>query len=140
MEQRIFEQLWNLRLLVEGYRKLMMELFSPKPFYNRLRSFLLHFKPSTAPVTIHLAEIGAFLKTVWFMGITGPDRFEYWSLLWDVITKMPEKFPVAVTLTVYGYHFRKVAKLHLGQVSTKESPVISLDTHNKQTTFEEVRI
>jgi radical SAM superfamily enzyme YgiQ (UPF0313 family) len=128
------------QILVEGYRKLMKELFSPIPFYNRLRTFLVHFNPGTAPVTIHIPEIGAFLKTVWFMGITGPDRTEYWSLLWDVITKMPAKFPVAVTLTVYGYHFRRVASLHLGQASKKESPVISLDTRNKQVAFEKVRI
>lgn len=128
------------QLLAEGYRKLMKELYSPKPFYNRLRSFLTHFNPSTKPVTIHIAELGAFLKTVWFMGIAGPDRFEYWSLLWDVITTMPNKFAVAVTLTVYGYHFRRVANLHLGHSRSSESLVISLDTGSKRNSFEKVHI
>lgn len=128
------------QILVEGYRKLMQGLFSPIPFYDRIRTFLVHFKPKTAPVTIHLAEIGAFLKTVWYMGIIGSDRSQYWSLLWDVITKMPEKFPEAVTLTVYGYHFRKVAKLHLGHAGSKENIFISLDAGSKQSSFEKATI
>ena len=55
------------------------------------------------------------------MGITGPDRTEYWSLIWWVLTRMPTKFAMAITLTVYGYHFRQVAKLHLGNVVEKEN-------------------
>jgi hypothetical protein len=50
------------------------------------------------------------------MGIIGDDRFEYWKLIAWVLTQMPKKFPMAITLTVYGYHFRRVAKLHLGNI------------------------
>lgn len=136
----------NIRTIIEpqvlsrGYQNLMKELYAPKTFYLRINTFLSHFKPSKAPVTIHLTEIEAFLKTIWFMGITGKDRFQYWALLFKVITRMPEKFPIAVTLTVYGYHFRRVADLHLKGVWEKETPLINVKTPQKRSSFEKVRI
>lgn len=100
-------------LLKNGYRKLMRDLYSPEPFYRRIRTFLAIYNPQKSDVTISFTEISALLKTIWFMGITGPDRVEYWKLIIWVLTRMPNKFPMAITLTVYGYHFRQVAKLHL---------------------------
>jgi radical SAM superfamily enzyme YgiQ (UPF0313 family) len=127
-------------VLVAGYRNLMTELFAPKPFYSRIRNFLRHYHPISRPVTIHPSEILAFLKTIWYMGITGPDRREYWSLIGFVLSKMPDKFPIAITLTVYGYHFRRVAKLHLGSVQSKDTPIINMDTRVINSIFEKISI
>ena len=99
--------------LTKKYRILMRKLYSPGPFYARIDQFLKNFRPVTRPVTIHFNEIAAFLKTIWYMGITGPDRWEYWRMIFNVLTRMPERFSIAIMLTVYGYHFRKVAELHL---------------------------
>jgi hypothetical protein len=74
------------------------------------------------------------------MGITGPDRREYWSLIGFVLSKMPDKFPIAITLTVYGYHFRRVAKLHLGSVQSKDTPIINMDTRVINSIFEKISI
>ena len=54
---------------------------------------------------------------------------------------MPAKFAMAITLTVYGYHFRQVAKLHLGKVAEKEKVQLStIETnHNKQRPFEKYK-
>ncbi len=127
-------------VLAAGYRKLMTELFAPKPFYSRIRNFLRNYHPISRPVTIHPTEILAFFKTIWYMGITGPDRREYWSLIGYVLNKMPDKFPIAVTLTVYGYHFRRVAKLHLGGVRSKDALIINLDTRLKKSNLEKIQI
>lgn len=103
-------------ILKSGYRKLMKELYAPVPFYRRIRTFLLRWNPKSRSIVIQKNEISALLKTIWFMGIIGDDRFEYWKLIAWVLTQMPKKFPMAITLTVYGYHFRRVAKLHLGNI------------------------
>jgi radical SAM superfamily enzyme YgiQ (UPF0313 family) len=126
--------------LITNYRKLMIELFSPRPFYQRIRTFLDHYHPLSRPVTINKNDVLALLKTVWYMGITGPDRKEYWSLIWWVLTRMPSKFSMAITLTVYGYHFRQVAKLHLGSVVEKEKVLFTIDTNIKQKEYLKVHI
>ncbi len=127
-------------ILINNYRTLMKDLFSPIPFYKRIRTFLIHFHPIPMPVSINKNDIFALVKTVWFMGITGPDRFEYWALIWWVLTRMPAKFAMAITLTVYGYHFRQVAKLHLGNVVEKEMIRIPIDVKLKQKEYSKVNI
>lgn len=99
--------------LTQKYRILMRKLYAPGPFYARINQFLINFRPVIRPVSIHFEEIAALIKTIWYMGIIGPDRREYWQMIFNVLRHMPEKFPIAITLTVYGYHFRKVAALHL---------------------------
>jgi hypothetical protein len=80
------------------------------------------------------------MSWLWYMGITGPDRKEYWSMIWSVLTRMPSKFSMAITLTVYGYHFRQVAKLHLGSVVEKEKVLLTIDTNIKQKEYLKVHI
>jgi radical SAM superfamily enzyme YgiQ (UPF0313 family) len=126
--------------LIKNYRKLMKELFSPVPFYFRIRTFLTHFRPLPMPVSLTKNDFLALLKTVWFMGITGPDRKEYWALIWWILTRMPSKFAMAITLTVYGYHFRQVAKLHLGDIAEKEKTSLSYAKKPKQEEFSKISI
>jgi hypothetical protein len=41
------------------------------------------------------------------LGIVGKERFHYWKLFfWSLFTR-PRLFPLAITLTIYGFHFRK---------------------------------
>ncbi|MCK4297315.1 MAG: DUF4070 domain-containing protein, partial [Candidatus Marinimicrobia bacterium] len=34
----------------------------------------------------------------------------YWKLLFYSLFKHPKKFPLAVTLAIYGFHFRRVVE------------------------------
>jgi len=99
--------------LAHNYKVLMRKLYAPEHFYSRIYTFLKYFNPHKSPVTLNLVEIGAFLKTIWHMGIVGSDRKEYWRLFFNMLINTPNKLPIAITLAVYGYHFRSVAELHL---------------------------
>jgi hypothetical protein len=59
------------------------------------------------------AEVIAFLKSILILGIIGKERLEYWRLFFWTLSKFPSKLPLAVTLAIYGYHFRKVCELHV---------------------------
>jgi hypothetical protein len=41
------------------------------------------------------------------------ERVEYWRLLLWALFRKPRLFPLAITLSIYGYHFRKVSELHV---------------------------
>jgi hypothetical protein len=54
--------------------------------------------------------IRAMFRSIRALGIQGVERWEYWKLfLWSVFRK-PRVFPQAITLAIYGYHFRVLAE------------------------------
>ena len=94
--------------LLKGYKKIIDTIFSPVEFYQRIQTFLTNYNPLQATGKIDFNEIAAFFRTIWYIGILSPARKHYWKLFsWTLINR-PQLFPVAITLTVYGYHFDKI--------------------------------
>jgi radical SAM superfamily enzyme YgiQ (UPF0313 family) len=94
--------------LKNGYRNLMDEIYSPRRFYERVKTFLVVYNPAQAPVRIHPEELVAFFSSIWRLGILGKERREYWRLVFWTLMKYPRKFALAITYTIYGYHFRTI--------------------------------
>ncbi|NMC53795.1 MAG: B12-binding domain-containing radical SAM protein [Chloroflexi bacterium] len=103
--------LMDQKLLHNGYRSILATIYSPKMFYQRVRTFLKEYH--LPPVDLHLepAEIGAFFRSIWLLGIWGPERREYWRLFFWTLFHCPQKFPLAITFSIYGYHFRRVSQI-----------------------------
>jgi len=95
--------------LKKGYRHIMTEIYGPKLFYERARTQLKEFKPRKAPVTIEIQEIFALFRAFWKIGIVSSGRREFWRFFFWALFKEPAKLPLAVTLSIYGYHFRKIS-------------------------------
>lgn len=100
----------GLQALREGYQRILREIYSPQGFYERVKNFLDHYEPPRIRVSIQKDELAAFFKAVWELGILGEERREFWALLIRTLLKYPKKFVHAVTLAVYGFHFRQVAR------------------------------
>ena len=98
----------GLNQLREGYQYILRELYSPHGFYRRIMTFLDHYVPPRIGVPIKGGEIKAFIKAIWELGIKGDERREFWHLLFRTLIKYPKKFVHAITLAIYGFHFRKV--------------------------------
>jgi radical SAM superfamily enzyme YgiQ (UPF0313 family) len=107
----------DLGQLQDGYFRILDQIYSPKNFYKRVNVFLDHYEPRKDPVHIQLEEVAALFKTIYRLGIIGVERKEYWKLFFGTLFTRPAKFPMAITLTVYGYHFRllseKVVRAHV---------------------------
>lgn len=99
--------------LLDGYQSIMRQIYSPKNYYLRVRTLLKELK---APEINQPMSIQRFLSTfraAFRLGILGKDRFHYWYLmLWTLICK-PRLIPVAITLSIYGYHYRKICELYI---------------------------
>ena len=98
----------GLQPLTEGYRHIIQSLYSPKPFYDRVRTFLTEYRPPETSIHLEKDEISAFFKSIFKIGILAPERRQYWRLFFWTLLHQPKKFPLAITLTIYGFHFRKV--------------------------------
>ncbi len=105
-----FRPIMNYPDLVNGYCKIIRTIYSQKDYYERLKSFLREYRtPEWESPKISFLELRAFLKSIWLLGILEKGRGYFWKLLAFSLTQYPRKFPIAVTLAVYGYHFRRVA-------------------------------
>ena len=102
-------------LLISGYKKVLSTLYSPRHYYERVRTFLREYIPPKKKLFhFRCNYIAAFMRSIIVLGIIGKERFHYWRLLlWTVFTR-PRLLPQAVTLSIYGFHFRKVFEKRLG--------------------------
>ncbi|HSW63151.1 MAG TPA: B12-binding domain-containing radical SAM protein [Dissulfurispiraceae bacterium] len=100
--------------LISGYKKVLGTLYSPRHYYERARIFLQEYEPPQGKLFhFRCNYIAAFIKSIIVLGIIGKERFHYWRLLfWTLLTR-PRLFPQAVTLSIYGFHFRKVFEKRL---------------------------
>lgn len=99
----------NREELMQGYQKIIREIYSCKSYYERVKRFLMSYnQPFREKIT--LIRFMAFLKSVLYIGILKKNRKYYWKLVLWALFRRPQSFPLAVTYSIYGYHFRKVFK------------------------------
>jgi radical SAM superfamily enzyme YgiQ (UPF0313 family) len=93
--------------LLHGYREIIRNIYSSKAYYERVLLFLKNYDPRfSAPFSFN--KFMALIKSLFYLGIIKNNRIYYWKIvLWSVFNK-PRAFPLAVTYSIYGYHFRKV--------------------------------
>lgn len=99
----------NSHELIAGYKRIINEIYTTKPYYKRLRRLLLNYRPYKArPVRINLATIRAFLKSLFIIGVVNNGRGDYWKLLIWTLFRRPRLIADAIEYTIYGYHYRVV--------------------------------
>ena len=97
--------------LIKGYKEILDTIYSQKEYYERIKTFLKEYKsPIGTPQKISFSDFRALLKTFWKLGILEKGKKYYWKLVLLSLFKYPEKFSVAMTLAVYGFHFRRVVR------------------------------
>jgi radical SAM superfamily enzyme YgiQ (UPF0313 family) len=97
----------NTLELQAGYKNIIRNIYGIKPYYIRVRQFLLNYKRMQGnQMKIEFFHVGAFLKSMIIIGMLTKGRREYWKLLIWTIFKRPSLMIDAVTFAVYGYHFR----------------------------------
>ena len=93
--------------LIEGYRSILRRIYAPRPYYQRVRTFLREYRRPrfTAPLSWRQG-----LAVGWSgvrLGVVGRERLHYWRLLTWTAFHRPRLLPFAVTFAIYGHHFRK---------------------------------
>lgn len=95
--------------LLDGYKKIVTTVYSPRNYYRRVRTFLREYRPvKVQKPRISFPRLAAFASSIFVLGLWSKERYQYWGLVFWTIFKRPKLFPTAITMTIYGYHFRKV--------------------------------
>jgi hypothetical protein len=103
----------KIDLLQKGYRAVVKTLYTPKNYYARVKTFLREYKAPKITIPLNGEYVRAFFRSVLRLGIIGKERIQYWNLVAWTLLRRPKLFPLAITLAIYGYHFRQVMDLHL---------------------------
>lgn len=105
----------NMRLdaLREGYGKILRHIYSPKHYYQRVRTFLRNYQAPQIKPRLSLNRVMALVRSAVHLGIFGRERFQYWYLMAWTILRRPRLFSHAVTLAIYGRHFRKTCETYM---------------------------
>lgn len=104
----------DYEVLIKGYKRIISGIYSPKPYYERVRNFLREYRPlQKKTFRFNFTYPGAFFKSILFLGIIGKERLHYWKLFFWTVLRRPRLFPLAITLAIYGSHFRRVFENYL---------------------------
>ena len=103
----------SLDTLREGYKSILRYIYSPKHYYQRVKTFLREYKAPSTHASLSFQYILAFFRSVYRLGIIGKERAQYWKLLVWTAVRRPKLFPLAVTFAIYGYHFRKTCEQYV---------------------------
>ncbi len=99
----------NYHDLIAGYKKIIAEIYSTKPYYKRVRLLLSNYNnKSKCQTKVSFKLLLSALKSVFIIGFFNKGRIEYWKLIFWTLIKQPTLIIDAITFTVFGYHYRKV--------------------------------
>lgn len=99
--------------LVNGYRTIMKQIYAPRRYYQRIRCALKVLKMPAVTVPGNRQRVLAFFRACLRLGVLGKERFQYWHLLIWTLVRRPRLTPLAVTLAIYGYHYRKICERYI---------------------------
>lgn len=103
----------KIEALKEGYRRILDNIYSPAPYYQRIRTFLREYRTPKRRGKLHFYHILALVRSMYRIGFLGRERVYYWKLLLGTLCRRPRLLPDAVILAIYGYHFRKICEMHV---------------------------
>jgi len=95
--------------LIEGYKKMVAELYSPKIYYKRINTFFKSYKP-LARGRISWNDAKALFRSMWLIGIFSRSSPHYWKLVLKILLTKPGSLHTAIEMAIFGWHFRKVAE------------------------------
>ena len=97
--------------LIRGYKTILTTIYSQKEYYERVRTFLAEYRlPPVKIQRLSFSEVRAFFRSILVLGLLEKGKRYYWKLLFYVLRHDPRKFPLAVRMAIYGFHFRRVSE------------------------------
>ena len=103
----------NLDVLQQGYKTVVKTLYAPQNYYVRVKTFLKGYKAPKIKREFEFEYILAFFRSIIQLGVIDKERIFYWKLFFWTLFHRPKLFPLAITFSIYGYHYRQVCNLHI---------------------------
>jgi radical SAM superfamily enzyme YgiQ (UPF0313 family) len=102
----------NQSRLVEGYKNILRNIYSPKEYYRRALDCLSRFHQNRVEPrqTTVREDLKAFFSIVMTLGVRDRSRFEFWNYFYQLLRHHTRDFAHGLTLAAMGYHFRQITE------------------------------
>ena len=102
----------NQTRLVEGYKSILRNIYSPKEYYQRALDCLSRFhKDRIEPRQTTIGEdLRAFFSIILTLGIRDRSRLQFWNYFYQLLRHHSQDLAHGLTLAAMGYHFRQVTE------------------------------
>ena len=107
----------DMTRLIEGYKSVIRNIYSPKEYYRRALDCLSRFnqdRVESRRVSIR-DDLRAFFSIILTLGIRDEARREFWNYFYQLLRHHTRDFAHGLTLAAMGYHFRQVTEKYCGQ-------------------------
>jgi len=95
--------------LMAGYKDVLQTIYSQKKYYERMKTFLAEYRlPLARKTRPSWGTLKPFFKLTWKLGFREKGSHYYWKLMLLSLFRYPRKFPLAMTMAGYGFHFRRI--------------------------------
>jgi radical SAM superfamily enzyme YgiQ (UPF0313 family) len=98
--------------LIEGYKNILRNIYSPREYYQRALDCLSRFHQNR--IEPRKTSVVGDLKSLWRiivkLGIRDSERREFWTYIVNVLRFHPRDIAHGLTLAAMGYHFRQVTE------------------------------
>jgi radical SAM superfamily enzyme YgiQ (UPF0313 family) len=100
----------NRDVLVEGYKTILRNIYSPAEYYHRALECLSRFhqnriEPRTGSI---VEDIQSLSKLILTLGVKDSARWQFWKYFFNLVRYYRKDFAHGLTLAAMGYHFRKI--------------------------------
>jgi radical SAM superfamily enzyme YgiQ (UPF0313 family) len=118
----------DIHQLLGGYQKVLNTIYSQKHYCKRIKTFIENYNiTNKTRLKVSYCGIKAFFRSIWRIGMIEKGKIYYWMLIiWSM--RNPRRLQLAVRLSIYGFHFRKMLERINSQM--KELAAISSNQYN----------
>ncbi|HEY3399549.1 MAG TPA: DUF4070 domain-containing protein, partial [Geothrix sp.] len=100
----------DARKLIDGYKRILAEIYHPDRYFERCLKLLKTMKPPrTSRRKLHVMELRAFVRSL-VVQTFSRYGWAYWRFLMQGFFARPLMVPETVTLAVKGHHFFKMTR------------------------------
>lgn len=92
--------------LMREYKKLLLNLYSVRNYYERIYNFLKEYKHHTDDKLTSNFVLGIF-KALYILGIKDKNRFYFWKMFLTCLFKYPSSLSKVLTQAIFFAHFEK---------------------------------
>jgi radical SAM superfamily enzyme YgiQ (UPF0313 family) len=103
----------SLEALQEGYKLILRTIYSPENYYRRMKAFLQDYRPSRTRSALSFHYKLAGIHSLYRLGILGRERLQFWRVMLWTLFHRPRLIRQAITLAIYGYHFRTICRRYI---------------------------
>ncbi|HEY2867632.1 MAG TPA: B12-binding domain-containing radical SAM protein [Pyrinomonadaceae bacterium] len=100
----------NRDVLIDGYKRILRNIYSPREYYDRALECLSRFhQDRVEPRTTTLFEdTRSLTRLLLTLGVRDRERWHFWKYFFNLLRRYPRDVAHGLTLAAMGYHFRKI--------------------------------